>query len=305
MFDIELLNRRFGAPGRIVFKPGHCGYPNVILANRYGSAEVALLGGNVLSYRPTGCGEVIFRPKKSSFNRGEAFHGGVPICWPQFGGLAIEGMAKHGFARLMPFAVIKSSYSEEMTEVTFALESSPDTQALWPHEFRLEFTVTLSMKLNLKLVTRNTGKTPFAFSAAFHPYLLVRDVGQARVRGLDGCHYVYATDMSEHDQQGDLALTEPLDHVFTLPAGLRHELALLDDGLKRAIAVASAGNGCAVAWYPASAQGFADLEESDCRRFCCVEPVTSWPKTGEPLAPGEERELFVAIQAVLDGIEAQ
>ena len=49
--NVKDLNSRFGAPGRIVFRDGHCGYPEVVLSNQYGSAEVALLGANVLSYR--------------------------------------------------------------------------------------------------------------------------------------------------------------------------------------------------------------------------------------------------------------
>ena len=47
--NIDQLNSRFGAPGRIVFRIGHCGYPEAVLASRFGVAEVALLGGNVLS----------------------------------------------------------------------------------------------------------------------------------------------------------------------------------------------------------------------------------------------------------------
>ena len=49
MMTIDELNRRFGAPGRIVFHPGHCGYPEVVISNKFGTAEVALLGANVLS----------------------------------------------------------------------------------------------------------------------------------------------------------------------------------------------------------------------------------------------------------------
>ena len=48
------LNRKFGAPERIVFRDGHAGYPEVALANKYGTAEISLLGGNTLSYKPTG-----------------------------------------------------------------------------------------------------------------------------------------------------------------------------------------------------------------------------------------------------------
>ena len=60
---VNELNARYGAPGRIVFRDGFAGYPNVVLANKYGSAEIALLGANVLSYRPTGQSEVLFRPE--------------------------------------------------------------------------------------------------------------------------------------------------------------------------------------------------------------------------------------------------
>ena len=102
---INELNSRYGAPGRIVFRAGHCGYPEVALSNQYGSAEVALMGANVLSYKPTGNPPVIFRPAKRDHNRGESFHGGIPVCFPQFGKLAIPGMAQHGFARVMPFEV--------------------------------------------------------------------------------------------------------------------------------------------------------------------------------------------------------
>ena len=77
---IEQLNSRYGAPGRIVFRSGFAGYPNAVIANKYGSAEVALLGGNVLSYRPTGHSEVLFRPAKRDYNRGDGVHCGIPVC---------------------------------------------------------------------------------------------------------------------------------------------------------------------------------------------------------------------------------
>ena len=77
---IEALNRKFGAPGRIVFKIGHGGHPEVAIANKYGTAEIALLGGNVLSYRPTGQPPVLFRPAKRDYNRADSVHGGLPVC---------------------------------------------------------------------------------------------------------------------------------------------------------------------------------------------------------------------------------
>ena len=121
---IDQLNSRFGAPGRIVFRNGFAGYPEAVLAGKFGTAEVALLGANVLSYRPTGHAPVIFRPDRRDYNRGDSFHGGIPVCWPQFGNRFSKGLPQHGFARKMVFEVRGTEYSEEMTEVTLGLASN-------------------------------------------------------------------------------------------------------------------------------------------------------------------------------------
>lgn len=297
---IDELNRRYGAPERIVFRQGHCGYPEVVLANRYGSAEIALLGANTLSYRPTGISPVIFRPAKRDYNRGESFHGGIPVCFPQFGKLAIPGMAQHGFARLMPFEVRSSSYSEEMTEITLGLKSSAETKELWPHDFDFEVKIGVSMKLNLTMTTINTGSEAFEFTGGFHPYFLVGNRDDAIVRGLDGCDYIYAVDMSQRKQSGDLAMTSSADHVYTLPGAVKHEFALIDNSLKRAIAMVSSGNQSAIVWNPGPESVLPDFEENDWKKFVCVEPVTDWPKATRALQPNEKHILQVAIQSVAE-----
>ena len=297
---IEQLNARYGAPGRIVFRPGHCGYPEVVLSCQYGVAEVALMGANVLSYRPTGMGPVLFRPEKRDYNRGESFHGGIPVCWPQFGRLAIPGMAQHGFARLMAFSVRGTSYSEEMAEVVLGIRSDAETMKLWPHEFDLEVKVSVSMKLNLQLTTVNTGKAPFAFSGGFHPYVRVSDRDGVTVKGLASLPYVHAQDMSEHVQAGDLAMTSATDHVFALPPSPKHEFVVLDPVAGRAVAIVSSGNRSAIVWNPGPDVRLPDFGPDDWRKFVCVEPVSSWPEAGHELAPGERHELLAAIQAVAD-----
>lgn len=297
---IEELDRRFGAPGRIAFRTGHCGYPEASIANKFGSAEIALLGANTLSYRPTGHHPVIFRPAKRDYARGESFHGGIPVCFPQFGKLAIPGMAQHGFARLMPFDVRSTRYTEDMTEIVLGLASSPDTLAVWPHEFDLEVKISVSMKLNLSLKVVNTGKESFEWTGGFHPYFTVRERDAVTVKGLSGCDYVYAVDMSTHTLAGDLEMKEATDHVFSLPPVLKHEFAVLDPGLKRAIAMASNGNRTAIVWNPGAECRLPDMAEDDWRRFVCVEPVTDWPKATSVLEPGGKYVLTAAIQSTAE-----
>ncbi len=302
MQTVEDLNKRYGAPGRIVFRPGHCGFPEVVLVNQYGTAEVALYGANVLAYRPTGHVPVLFRPSKRDYMPDESFHGGVPVCWPQFGRLALPSLPQHGFARTSLFTVRGTQYSEEMTEITLALISSDETKKLFPYDFDLEVKITVSMKLNLRLTTKNTGTEAFEFTGGFHPYFLVRERDNVVVKGLDGVPYVRADKMTNHIQSGDLALTTDVDHVFELPAAPKHEFAILDAGLRRAIALVGSGHASAIVWNPGPGVKLADLAPDDWRKFVCVEPVSHWPKALKALEPGETHELLAAIQASAEGV---
>ena len=297
---MEKLNSRFGAPGRIAFRTGFAGYPNAVLAGRYGTAEIALLGGNVLSYRPTGHQPVLFRPAltDADYNRGSKFHGGIPVCWPQFGNRFSKELPQHGFASKMVFEVRGTEYTEEKTSVTLGLKSSEETMKIWPHAFDLELEVSVTMKLNLTLRTKNTGDRPFEFSCGFHPYFALRDRDAACVRGVDGLECLLAKrDGDVGVRKGDLVLDHAPDDVFVLPDAPKHEFAVLDPGLGRAIAVVSAGNTREVVWNCGD-EPPCDFGPDDWRRYVCVEPVSDWPG-GRTLAPGETYTLSAAIQATM------
>ena len=301
--SIDELNRRFGAPGRIVFHAGLAGRPNAAIACRYGSAEISLLGANTLSYRPTGHGPVLFHSAKkdSDYSRGEEVHGGVPVCWPQFGNRFSADLPKHGFASAMVFEVRGTEYSEEMTEITLGLKADPATKELWPHDFDLEVKVSVSMKLNLTMTTTNTGAEPIAFSCGFHPYLALRNRDDVTVKGLDGCAFTDGTtpELTRGTWSGDLKLDFAPDHIFETKTPARNACAVLDPGLRRAIALAAGGNGRLVVWNPGPKSRPADLAADDWKKFVCVEPVSDWPG-GRTLAPGAKHVLSAALQAHLD-----
>lgn len=297
---VEQLNSRFGAPGRIVFRDGFAGRPNVVLAGRYGSAEIALFGANVLSYRPTGHSPVVFRPAKRDHGPEDGFHGGIPVCFPQFGNRLISGLPQHGLTRKAVFEVRGTEYSEEMTSVTLGFRSDEATRASWPHDFDFEYTVTVSMKLNLRAVVRNTGSGPFVFSCGFHPYFLVRDAQGVTVKGVGGLAYHDGYAKADGTTpEGDFAMGADADHILTLKPAAKHEFAVLDPGLSRAVAVVAGGIRRVVVWNPGAGHPLADLAPGEWRRFICVEPVSDWPG-GETLEPGGSREFLAAIQATLE-----
>ena len=161
-----------------------------------------------------------------------------------------------------------------ITELTLALDCTDETKALWPHDFALQLKVSVSMKLNMGLKTTNTGTEPFEITEGFHPYFLVRDRDTITVRGLDGCPFC--------------------------DARRTHELAILDPGLRRAIAIASRGNAKVVCWNP-SASGVPNrnLGADDWKKFVCVEPATLFKEDAAiTIQPGESHELLMAIQSV-------
>lgn len=297
--NCEELNRRYGAPGRIVFREGPQGAPIVAIANQYGSAEISLFGAQVLSYKPTGNHPVLYTPKEIAFGPDKADHGGIPVCWPWFGKNGPEGSYGHGFARRSLWRVVGSEYSEDITEVTLALDCTEETKKLWPHDFALQLKVSVSMKLNMGLKTTNTGTEPFEITEGFHPYFLVRDRDAVTVRGLDGCAFCDArkTRVTDSVWTGDLEFNTEYDHVFTVT---KCEFAIIDPGLRRAIAIAARGNAKLVCWNP----GAVDLPDrnlgaDDWRKFVCVEPATLFKEDASiTIGPGESHELLMAVQSV-------
>jgi len=301
--DIAQLNTRYGAPGKIVFKDGLGGRPNVVIASKFGTAEISLLGANVLSYRPTGHSEVFFCNRGHTYARGEEVHGGMPLCWPWFGKSGEPGSKSHGFTRYCIFEVRGTNYSEEMTEITLGLKSDAETRSLWNYDFDLEYKISVSMKLNLKVTTVNTGDKPLLLTEGLHPYFLVRNREEITVNGTKDLEYVDARDMSTGVFAADFKATDAADHVLTLPDELKHEFALIDPGLKRALALVANGNRKLVIWNPGPGVAFADIGPDAWRNFLCVEPATLWRDAGFTLEPGEKHSLTAAIQSTLEGAE--
>ncbi len=297
--DCESLNRRYGAPGRIVFRPSRHGSPIVVLANQYGSAEVALLGAQTVSYRPTGNPPVLWMPRAyDEHPAGIEIHGGIPVCWPWFARCGEPGSKMHGVARYAVWGVKASEYSEDITEVTLALESSDETRRQWPHDFALELKVSVSMKLTLTFTAKNTGKEPFRATEGFHPYLLVRERDKTEVIGVDGMQFTDSRrpENGKRVWTGNYPVREGGSKIFDAE---KFQYVLMDHGLGRAIAVVSRGNRRLVVWNPGeeSAADVAAFGAEGWRRFVCVEPCSTPKDVEYELKPGESHSLMMAVQS--------
>jgi glucose-6-phosphate 1-epimerase len=295
--DIAILNNRFGAPGRIAFRSGEAGLPVVSLANRYGTCEVSLYGGHVLSYRPTGHSPVLFLSKKSLYEPGRPIRGGVPLCWPWFGPSKEAGLPMHGLARIVQWDLRATEYSSDVTELRLALVDSDLTRRYWPFAFELSLRVWIDQRLNIELTTLNRDAQPFTITQAFHPYLLVRDIREVTVLGLDQATFMNTLTRQSGKQEGPLAIRAETDHIFT---PLKPECMLHDKRLGRALAMTFSGTPQMVVWNPwiAKAKAMADFGDEEYTSMLCLEPANT-AHSAVTLAPGQQHTLALALQATL------
>ncbi|MEI7945893.1 MAG: D-hexose-6-phosphate mutarotase [bacterium] len=296
--DIQILNQRFGAPGRIAFRTDETGFPVVSLINKYGAAEVSLYGAHVLGYRPVGFAPLLFLSKLSAFEPGKPIRGGIPVCWPWFGPHPTDAARdKHGFARLLQWDLDATEYSGETTVLRLSLKDSEFTRRIWDYAFTLKLSITLDQSLNLELITENTDPKPFSISKAFHPYFQVGDINMTHIFGLDHATCLDLLKHEESTQAGALEIQCQVDRTYTPE---KNEVAIRDEKLRRATLITFSGTRNLVVWNPwiDLARKLPDMEDNDYQRFVCVEPANV-RETAIDLEPGERHTLKMSIQAQL------
>lgn len=278
------LNGRFGAAGRVAFREGPGGAPLAVLAGPYGSCEVSLHGGQVLSYRALGFQDALWLSPLAAFGEGEAIRGGIPVCWPWFGKApegAPEGTPSHGFARRAAWHVEGCEYDARETRLTLGLSEAEATAPAFPFAYRLTLEIALGECLRLDLQTRNLGDRPFTYSEALHAYLRVADARQARLVGVGGKMFDF----------GDAATVDEVIAQADVVAILRDPVA------GRGLAMSADDAAGVVVWHPALEHGLADMPLEGPRKFVCVEPANPRQTGGEiTLGPGQAHTLTLRLQ---------
>ncbi len=291
-----------GVTERVTFRPSAHGVPIITLSCPHGTAEVSLLGAQTISYRPAGGRPVLYMPHAyDATEAGREIHGGIPVCWPWFARDGAPGSKMHGVARYACWRVLATDCDSDATSITLGLASDDTTRAVWPHDFELEFTISLSTALALSLRATNTGADAFAVTEGFHPYFLVSDRDRTEVRGVDGCTYrdLRAPEKGLRVWTGDCPVRSGGSKAFDVSS---HDHQLIDHGFGRTIAVASKGNRRLVVWNPGaeSADRAAEFGTDGWRKFVCVEPCTTPTDAAYALKPGESHTLEMIVREIGD-----
>lgn len=251
---------------------GHeAGDAPLVLRNAGGDeAAVSPHGAQLLSWRPAGGPERIYLSPLSQLGAGVAVRGGTPVCFPQFSGRG--PLPKHGYARTSRWTLVsapapQAAVAEARFQLDSALASGP-----WDRAFCLVLAVRLGPRwIELQLQAANTGRTPWAFTAALHTYLRVDDIRAVRLAGLQGLEYEDMVQGSSvrHEQAPELAIDGEVDRVYR---GVAQPLRLRVGG-SPVLRIAQQGFSDAVVWNPGAAKAatLPDLPDADWQRMLCVE----------------------------------
>ena len=250
------------------------GQPVITLLSGDGArAVVSPFGGQVLSWAPANGLDQLYLSEKAVYDGRTPIRGGVPVCFPQFSGLG--KLPQHGFVRDALWTLTEQRGGDDFAIVTLKLADDERSRAMWPGMFETELTVAIGgERLDVEFEVENTGHSPFAFTAALHTYLAVREVENIRLEGLNGYDYRDATDDNriKHDS-GDVLIVE--DEVNRVYHDVDRAL-LLRDG-NRSIGIHAEGFPDVVVWNPWEhrCKDFADLPPDAFRHFLCIEAAAA------------------------------
>jgi len=289
-------SRRFEIPGTADVVEGKGGLQKVCITSPGAVGEMYLHGAHVTSWKPAGAEEVFFLSSQSRWEHERAIRGGIPICFPWFGGKADDPNAPaHGFVRTKAWQLESIAQVEDGVIVSMFTESDEDTKRWWPADFRVVYRVTFASELRLELVVTNTGKMSLRFEEALHAYHRVGNVLKTRLGGLCTVHYIDKTDSNrKKTQHGEIAIVSETDRVYL---DTSDAIEMEDPALRRRTHVAKENSRTTVVWNPwvQKAHSLTDFADDEWMQMICIE-TSNVSDFAVELAPGQQHKMEALVR---------
>ena len=246
-------------------------------------ATVLLHGAQIVSWIPAGDQQRLYLSPLAKAGVGQAVRGGIPVVFPQF---ELRGaLPRHGLARTRIWEWVEGQTRGGAVFGVLRLISDAQTRALWPHDFELELTLSVSgLELDVELAVTNTGPSTFEFTSALHTYLLCDDVRRAKLAGLYDVEYLdNLTGLRQRQEIDPFSFAGEIDRIY-FDAASPQSLATAMGRMQ----LQREGFPDVVVWNPGphKTAALADLPDDDWPRMLCVEAAC----IGRPvlLAPGQD-----------------
>ena len=192
------------------------------------NAQLCLQGAQLTQFESHKLGALLWLSPEAQFKKHQSVRGGIPICWPWFGGVAFnphtvkkhipENEGAHGFARTQNWQLSYLNESAHEVCLGLTLTHNKHTLAIWPFEFELTYHLKLSHHISVKLECKNLSTQEMNFSQALHTYLPTQDINQTIIQGAHNSQYVDAlNNWQTKVQSGNIKIQEEVDRIYVGP----------------------------------------------------------------------------------------
>lgn len=294
---VAALREKFEIENFVGFDLGVNRVPRIVVTIPPCEAHIYLHGAHVTHYRHRGQSPLLFLSEKSLFQNDKPIRGGIPICWPWFGpNKQNPSFPMHGFARtsmweLQGVAQIPTG----QIELKLSLTPNEQSKNFFPHDFVLDYTITIGDTLELALRATNTGDQPFTYEEALHTYFAISDIRKTQLLGLGGSTYTTkVAPPGTHTQGPDpLLFTAETDSVYTNNTA---ECTIIDPPGDRTIVVGKQNSNSTIVWNPwiAKAKAMPDFSDEEWPKMLCVETANVWDNA-ITLALGQSHTMYQRI----------
>lgn len=235
-------------------------------------AKVSLYGGQVLSWQPHSEEDVLWMSNDAKFEKGSAIRGGIPLCWPWFGGWKTHG--NHGFARQSQWQLEQTKIDNDKVVIVLSL-AGENAHQNWPHPFKLKQTLVFSQSFSQVLTFTNLAEQAVEFSGALHSYLAVENVADTRLPELAELPFDCKLSQTSNNVRALESAVGPFDRIYQS----NKQQCIVDTQRSRVVVLTSEGCQQWVVWNPGkeTSESMSDMHSGAEQEFVCVEAAnTDW-----------------------------
>ncbi|MDP8170157.1 D-hexose-6-phosphate mutarotase [Pasteurella skyensis] len=253
--------------------------PIIVLKHKVGKALISLQGAHLLSWQPLNADNDIFWLSEiESFKLGSAIRGGVPICYPWFGG---KHTPSHGYARISLWQLSDYKISDKKISLEFSLFS--DNEII---EAKMVMHFTEQCQLDFIHYGQETAQV------ALHSYFNIGDINSVSVTGLPTTCFNSLTQQQE-EVASPRQVSENIDCIYEITAPVVNTIT--DPVYQRRIDIHHIQANNIVFWNPwhKATNGMTSLGY---QKMLCIETA----QINKPLSQGEKVSVVIGIKNLSD-----
>ncbi|MDG6881160.1 Putative glucose-6-phosphate 1-epimerase [Phocoenobacter uteri] len=248
--------------------------PMIVLDHPVGQAIISLQGAHLLSWQPKHTAQnVLWLSEVEPFKLGTAIRGGVPVCYPWFGG---KSSPSHGYARISMWQLSDYQITEDNATLAFSLFSDDDLI-----EAKITMTFSDSCELNFKHYGVENAEV------ALHSYFNIADINPISVEGLPTSCFNSLTQQPEQ-VPSPRQVAENIDCIYAISNNATHHI--VDPIYQRNIEISHKNASNTVFWNPWH-KATSGMSEEGYKTMVCVETA----RIDKPLSQSDQVSVIIKV----------